>query len=269
MSRLNENAKQVLERERYEILQQIESWLDLPMLFLSFVWLILFIVESVWELTPFLDTLQLTIWVLFILDFLLEFVLAPAKFNYVKRNWIIVLSLLMPAMRLFRFTRALGMLRGTQGLRSLRLLQIVTSTNQGMRSLTESFQRRGFGYIVVLTIFILLAGSVGMYVFERDVPDTGLPDYGTALWWTAMVITTMGADYFPKTSEGRLLCLILAIYAFAMFGYLSASLASFFIGQDASNPAAEVAGAEEIANLTKEVTALREELRSLLNQKGE
>jgi voltage-gated potassium channel len=28
-------------------------------------------------------------------------------------------------------------------------------------------------------------------------------DYGNALWWTAMVMTTIGSDYFPKTAEGR------------------------------------------------------------------
>ena len=269
MNRFNENTKQVLEQERYEVLRQIENWLDLPMLFLSFIWLVLFIVESVWELTSFLDTLQLGIWMLFILDFGLEFMLTPSKITYLKRNWLIVLSLLLPALRLFRFTRTLGLLRGTQGIRGVRMLQIVTRTNQGMRSMTESFRRRGFGYIVILTVFVVLVGSVGIYLFERDIPDTGLSDYGTALWWTAMMITTMGSDSFPKTSEGRLLCLILAVYAFAMFGYLSASLASFFVGQDAGNPSAEVAGEEAIANLQNEITALREELQAVLRRKVE
>jgi voltage-gated potassium channel len=54
-----------------------------------------------------------------------------------------------------------------------------------------------------------------------------------------------------------------------MFGYLSASLASFFVGQDAGNPSAEVAGAEAIANLQNEITALREELQAVLRRKVE
>ncbi len=53
----------------------------------------------------------------------------------------------------------------------------------------------------------------------------GLDSYGEAVSWTAMVLTTMGTDYFPKTAEGRLLCWLLAagcwllaLYAFAVFG---------------------------------------------------
>ena len=43
------------------------------------------------------------------------------------------------------------------------------------------------------------------------------------------VLTTMGADYFPRTGEGRVLGLLLAIYGFAVFGYVTASIASLFV----------------------------------------
>jgi V/A-type H+-transporting ATPase subunit I len=60
----------------------------------------------------------------------------------------------------------------------------------------------------------------------------GFSDYTSALWWTAMLLTTMGSEYWPKTAEGRTLCLVLALYAFAVFGYVTASLAAFFIDAD-------------------------------------
>ena len=72
-----------------------------------------------------------------------------------------------------------------------------------------------------------------MYRFELDTgAQTGFPDYGTALWWTAMLLTTMGSDYWPQTPEGRLLCLFLALYAFAVFGYVTAAIAAYFVGID-------------------------------------
>lgn len=108
-----------------------------------------------------------------------------------------------------------------------------------------------------------------MYAFERELPESALQDYGTALWWTAMVMTTMGSDYFPGTPEGRVLCFLLALYAFAVFGYVAATLATFFIGQDAENPDAEVAGAKEIAALQTEIAAMRVELQTLLRQQQE
>jgi voltage-gated potassium channel len=62
--------------------------------------------------------------------------------------------------------------------------------------------------------------------------------------------------------EGRLLALLLSIYGLAIFGYIAASLATFFIGQDAAAPDCDVAGAREIAALRQDIAALREELRS-------
>ena len=47
-----------------------------------------------------------------------------------------------------------------------------------------------------------------------------------------MLLTTMGSEYWPRTPEGRFVCLLLSIYAFAVFGYITATLASFFIGSD-------------------------------------
>ncbi len=70
------------------------------------------------------------------------------------------------------------------------------------------------------------------FVIQFGVEFPGFPDYGSALWWTAMLLTTMGSDYWPRTTEGRLLCLLLAVYAFAVFGYVTAAIAAYFVGKD-------------------------------------
>jgi voltage-gated potassium channel len=59
------------------------------------------------------------------------------------------------------------------------------------------------------------------------------------------------------------LCFFLALYAFAVFGYLTATLATFFVGRDAESEEAEIAGSDELAALRMEVSALREEIRAL------
>ncbi len=97
-----------------------------------------------------------------------------------------------------------------------------------------SMGRRGFGYVVALTMIVTLAGSAGMYAFENNLADgRGLNSYGEALWWTAMLLTSLGSEYWPQTAEGRVLCLLLSLYGFAMFGYVTATLATFFVGRDA------------------------------------
>lgn len=42
----------------------------------------------------------------------------------------------------------------------------------------------------------------------------------------------MGSDYFPKSTEGRVTALLLAVYAFAIFGYITATVASAIIQHD-------------------------------------
>jgi voltage-gated potassium channel len=115
---------------------------------------------------------------------------------------------------------------------------------------------------VALTFVMTLAGAAGMYTFENKVND-GLTSYGEALWWTAMIMTTMGSQYWPHTAEGRVLCVLLALYAFAIFGYVTATLATFFVEHDARSAESQVAGARSIAALRSEIAELRAEIHKL------
>lgn len=253
-------------RERSEILQQFDDWLETPMIVLGFAWFALLIVELIWGLNPFLESVGITIWVIFVLDFTLKLVLAPRKISYLQHNWLTAFSLFLPALRAFRIFRVIRLLRGVRAVRSLQLLQVLARTNRGMRSLSASFGRRGFGYVVALSAIMTLVGATGIYTFERDVSDGAIESYGAALWWSAMLMTTMGSDYFPKTPEGRILCLLLSLYAFAVFGYVTATLSTFFIGRDADDDQGEIAGERSMRALQVEVSALRSEIQALIRQ---
>jgi voltage-gated potassium channel len=263
MSNDQDVTNQVIEQERWEILAQFEDWLEVPMLVLGFVWLALLIIELVWGLSPLMDRTVLLIWIIFILDFSLKMLLAPRKLVYLRRNWLTMLALAVPALRVLRIFRLIWWLRLTRAARSINLLRIVTSVNRGLRVLRTTISRRGFTYVAALTIIVTLAGAAGIFAFEREV-DGGPDSYGVALWWTAMIMTTMGSDFWPRTAEGRLLVLLLALYSFAMFGYVTATLATFFIGRDAADQEAELAGAQSIAELRAEISDLRAEMRILI-----
>jgi voltage-gated potassium channel len=133
-----------------------------------------------------------------------------------------------------------------------------------MNALRASLGRRGLGYVLVLTVFVALLGAGGMLAFEpASEVNGGFANYGDALWWTGMLLTSLGSEFWPKTAEGRLLCFLLSLYGFAVFGYITASFASFFVGRDAVAPEAEVAGAQDIAALRAEIALLRRELNQL------
>jgi voltage-gated potassium channel len=59
------------------------------------------------------------------------------------------------------------------------------------------------------------------------------------------------------------LCLLLAFYAFTVWGYVTASLASFFIGRDADADEAEIPGRKEFDMLRDELAGLRSDIRAL------
>ncbi|HEX6270627.1 MAG TPA: ion transporter [Anaerolineales bacterium] len=254
--------EEALERERYELLQRLEDWLETPMLMLAFAWLALLVGELIWGESQAFEIIGTIIWVIFILDFAVELILAPHKIAYFKNNWLTAVSLLVPALRILRVFRMFRLLRLTRVGRGLRLFRVVSSLNRGMRALAANLQRRGFGYVIVLTVLVVFAGAAGMYAFENGIPG-GLNSYGEALWWTAMIMTTLGSQYWPQTFEGRVLCVILALYAFGVFGYVTATLATFFVGRDAENKEAELAGAEELVALRQELTALRDDISAL------
>lgn len=250
--------KNELISERKKLLRSVEKFLEGPMIFLGFVWLILLVIELVWGLLKPLEYLSLTIWIIFIIDFIIKFVLTPSKAGFLKKNWLTAISLIIPALRVFRIFRALRLLRG---LRGVRLVRIVSSLNRSMNSLAATMQRRAFGYVLMITLIVTFGGAAGMYALEN--PNSGFDTYGMALWWTAMRVITAGNEFNPSTPEGRGLAFLIAIFGYTIFGYVTATFATFFIGRDAEEKDAPVAGAKDIESLRITILRLTENIEEL------
>ncbi|HUG46354.1 MAG TPA: ion transporter [Sphingomicrobium sp.] len=253
-------------RLRWRLLRDLDEWLTIPMILLSIAWLAIVVWELVSGTTALLETVGIVIWVVFIAEFALRFTLAPEKWPFLKSSWLTAIALLVPALRLFR---AFAILRAARGLRGLRLVRIVGTANRSMTALKRTLERRGFAYVVVLTLAVISLGAAGMLNFEnaREV-EGGLTSYGHALWWTGMLVASIGSEYWPATTEGRALAMLLAIYGLAVFGYIAATFASFFIGRDAETATGPVAGNRDMRRLIKEVESLRLELAQSRSASG-
>lgn len=221
---IDKNEKAKLNNERLKILKLWDKWFEIPLIILGFSWLILIIIELSQGLSPFLENMSFTIWIIFILDFIVCFSIAPFKLKFLKSHWLTILTLIIPAFRVFRGFQLLRVAK------SIYLAKIMASIRRSMQILGAVFGRHGFGYIVGLTFIVILIGAAGIQAFENK-----FENYGDALWWTSMMITTMGTDFWPQTPEGRILCLGLSIYAFAIFGYITATVASFLLEKDKKN----------------------------------
>ncbi len=133
-----------------------------------------------------------------------------------------------------------------------------------MGALKSALHRRRFGYVAAMTLLVLALGAAGMLSFEpASEVEGGFTSYGDALWWTAMMLTTIGSQYWPASTEGRILALLISIYGLAVFGYITASFASFFVGWDAESATASASNAEQMAALSNEIAALRRDLMKM------
>jgi voltage-gated potassium channel len=244
-------------RWRMRTLRDFERLVEWPMLALALAWLLLLVLELTTGMGPILQMLGTTLWVIFILEAAIRLYLAPRKLRFVRRNWLTLVALALPALRLFRIFRALRFVGRMP--RGVGIVQIVGSINRGMLSLGRILGRRGFGYVAVLTLFVVFAGAAGMQAFEGA---AGFRTYGESLWWTAMLVTTVATGDWPVTSEGRILALMLSLYALGVFGYIAATLASIFIEQDAGAEESPTADKRGIESLRAEIAALRAEIRS-------
>ena len=247
--------------DRWRILARLEEWLHTPMLVLSVVWLAVVVVQLLSKSdNVLLGVVATGIYGVFIIEFAVRFMLAPDKRTFLKHNWLTLIALVVPAFRMFR---VIGALRIAGGLRGVRLIQVIYTANRSMTTLKTTLARRKFGYVVGLTLLVMFLGAAGMFYLE-PVSEVrgGFTSYWDALWWTGMLLTTIGSQFWPVTPEGRLLVFVFSLFGVAVLGYLAATLASFFIGRDAQEPAAPLAGADDIQELRKEIAALREVLQA-------
>ncbi|MCO5169804.1 MAG: ion transporter [Planctomycetes bacterium] len=247
-----------LERGRSELLARVERALEWPMLVLGLAWVALIAFELGRGLGPSELLLFRAIWGVFIAEFLLRLLLAPRRIDYLRRQWLTGLSLVIPAIRIGRAFVLLRALRSVRVTRAVRLAQLLTATNRGTRALGRTMQRRGLKYVLAATALVTLLGAAGMLAFESEAADGAFHTYGEALWYTAMLITTIASERWPQTLAGRILSFLLSVYAMAVLGYIAAALASHFVGHDA-----EEGERRELTALNAQLAALREEVRAL------
>lgn len=101
--------------------------------------------------------------------------------NCLHEDYLYLWSVAIPALRVLRIFRVFRILRAACAARGLRLLRMIISFKRGMKALSRSLSRRGFGYVIALSIIVAFAGATCMFAFENEMPD-GLKTYGDTLY---------------------------------------------------------------------------------------
>jgi voltage-gated potassium channel len=83
---------------------------------------------------------------------------------------------------------------------------------------------------LALVAAVSLSGMLGGAVVVSRTDPNRFPDLGTALWWAATTVTTVGyGDVVPRSPGGRLVAVMLMFIGIGSFAFLTAVAASAIV----------------------------------------
>jgi hypothetical protein len=96
-------------------------------------------------------------------------------------------------------------------------------------SLTHRLLRSRLVVLLVGTLLLDAIASVLMFLFEHGDRRSGFDDLGGAWFWVSAQLTTVSSQMpNPVSTPGRLLDIVLEVWAISVVATLAGSLAAFF-----------------------------------------
>jgi len=208
---------------------------------------------------------------IFLFDFFRSLRLAPNKWGYFLKGggWLDLLgSIPLSAFAIFRIARLF---------RIVRLLRKMTG-GELQRMLTRRLAQSTLLFTLVIALFLVFTISWIVLRAEQNAPGANIKTYHEAVWWAFVTITTVGyGDYYPVTTLGQSMAILLMFFGLGIIGVLSSFLASTFISlqsrrkakveggneNDEDNDADEENDEDETSNLEAELASMKEELAAI------
>ena len=216
--------------------QRFADAVDGPLLVLAILWLPVLIVPLVTTPSPpvadSLDAVDYFVWAMFVVEYLVKLYLSPSRWRFVRTHVIDLIVIIVPFLRPLRLARLV---------RVLKMARVATVLTEVLSRARSILTHKGL-HFVLLSVVLIIAAAAGLEVlFESGKPGSNIHNFGDALWWAMVTVTTVGyGDKYPVTVEGRGVAVVLMLVGIGLVGTVTATVASYFVEQDQQKTTVEL-----------------------------
>ncbi|WP_433680909.1 potassium channel family protein [Nocardia sp. CA-119907] len=197
------------------------------------------------RLDAWLERVDIMIWAVFAADFAVRMWLSTDRWRFVRTHPLELLIVLLPPFRPVRLLRAALLVLDT------------LNRNRVTRARLAIF----VGTSSALTLVLC---SLAFFDAEYGAPDSKIHNFGDALWWSMVSVTTVGyGDVYPVTVHGRMIALILMTLGIGLISFAIGTTTSWVMEQLRSVEVTADRADREITVLIDEIRALRAEVAEL------
>ncbi|HXY94132.1 MAG TPA: ion channel [Acidimicrobiia bacterium] len=164
------------------------------------------------------------------IDITIRATLARRHWHYVRHNWLSLVVVVFPPVRVIF---------------SVRLLQSV-------------FRRGNLERFLLAASVLVLNGAIVVYLFERDAKGSNIHTLGQSVWWAVTTVSTVGyGDYYPVTAGGKIAASLIMAIAILTLAVVTAQVAASFMDQTRARvsadppPTADISMAEVVERLAR------------------
>ena len=150
------------------------------------------------------------IWITFLVDYVVRFVLAENRGKFFVTNVPDLLAAILPQ------------------LRPVVQLRHVTTAPFFARHTGAAQRFRIAVFAIAFAVVFVYSIALTVLVAERYAPGATITTFGDAIWWACVTMFTVGyGDYSPVTPVGRLWAVVLMMGGVAIIGVSSAIVVSY------------------------------------------